>query len=695
MDSKVSVASGDFGHVQSVCAWRSGWLYQGEAVISDRWSTEFSAPLTGSSSFQVVILTSADAIDAASLQDRRIGVWIPSERVEHPDVNRAAAAQGIREQSATYRTARSSQMDDLTSALDRRSATDDERFAANLRFALADAQVVTSGVSVELDSSAVFESDVPLDWITATGAALLNANYASLTTAVFDRITEEDVREKVAPWITAPSESSVMSPEAVAIGLRPDGQPVEDLIFRIYEGDSLSGDEAHKFLVHELGYPNYIAAAHLLAAVANSGAEIVWQDASPDSADEFASEVTFLQPPLNRFNVDEFNIALLEFGNIKEVVAQSGSNWDSALPFIRTVMPDAMPERHTPEAVQAAEFDTELQRLSTRAMMADALVTRLAQSLEVPSPVVGLERLGLLDVLSASDWRQFLELASGKFGTASDLRNLVETYGRFRSLSINTSEIEQAWRYLSLVDDAEESGFPQLSIRTLMTRFDLHDLIASPDMWPVLLGEFTRWKSGRTEEYRQAHEETRSDTVRVTQLIERGMVLAEATNRLRTLKDLPSQGAVEALDSWEVVSEAAQACSLGMNEVDLDSLPYCVECNADFSEPNGAQQVDASIRALEIVLNRINAHISAAAVNEILDDEESPEMLKLQTSTLMGLPSSPEPPNLWRSIWLSARTPDRLEVRRLFVTPAAAEISGNLWALIFSEHSIYRSDLAR
>ena len=118
-----------------------------------------------------------------------------------------------------------------------------------------------------------------------------------------------------------------------------------------------------------------------------------------------------------------------------------------------------MPERHTPVAVQAAEFDTELQRLSTRAMMADALVTRLALSLEVPSPVVGLERLGLLDVLSASDWRQFLELASGKFGTASDLRNLVETYGRFRSLSINTSEIEQAWRYLSLVDDAEESGF--------------------------------------------------------------------------------------------------------------------------------------------------------------------------------------------------------------------------------------------
>ena len=66
-----------------------------------------------------------------------------------------------------------------------------------------------------------------------------------------------------------------------------------------------------------------------------------------------------------------------------------------------------------------------------------------------------------------------------------------------------------------------------------------------------------------------------------------------------------------------------------MNEVDLDFEPYCAECEAGFSEPDRTEQVSVSISALETVLSRINGHVSAAAVQEILSDQESPEMVKL------------------------------------------------------------------
>jgi hypothetical protein len=624
MDNNFSVAPGDFGRIQSVSAWRAGWLYQGEAVVSERWSTDFSAPLTGPASFRSVLLTAPTPVDAAGLADHRIGVWIPGERVGHPGRDRQAAAQGVREQAATYRTSRNAQLDDLTRALDRRSAADDEQFATNLKFALADAELVTSDSSVEVDSSAVFESDAPADWIAATGATLLNASYASSGAATVDRITVDDVREKVAPWLIGRSAGRTglapMPPEALAAGLRQDGQPVEDLIFKLYEGDAVEGDEVHRFLVHDLGYPEYVGAAHLLAAVANTGAEIVWQDA-PDAAN--------LLPRLNRFNVDEFDIAHLKFGNIREITAHAGSEWDSAMPFIRAAMPDAMPESHTPVAVQSAEFEVELQRLAARAVMADALVARLMHSLQRPSPVIGLEQLGLLDVLNAGDWRSFFEVASMRFGAASELRELFDLYRRFRTLSVNTSEIEHAWRYLHVADSNEESESRRLPARTLMTRFELHDLIAIPALWPVVFDEFRRWKSGHAAEYREVHEAARIDALSAARLIERGVRLAVATNRLRTLPEVPSQGAAEALDSWDALAGGPGACTLGMNEIDLDSEPYCAECETGFSVPDQTEQVSASVAALETVLSRINGHISAAAVNEILSDQESPEMVKL------------------------------------------------------------------
>ena len=180
-------------------------------------------------------------MELANLADQRIGVWIPGQDASHPGKDRHAAAQGVREQAAIYQTARNTQLDDLTRALDRRSAADDERFAANLKAAFAGARLVIRGSSEKVESSAVFESDLPENWITATGASLLNANYESTGAAVVERLTVDDIREKVAPWLIGFPGSAPTPLEALAAGLRQDGQPVEDLIFKLYEGDSLAG----------------------------------------------------------------------------------------------------------------------------------------------------------------------------------------------------------------------------------------------------------------------------------------------------------------------------------------------------------------------------------------------------------------------------------------------------------------------
>ena len=190
---------------------------------------------------------------------------------------------------------------------------------------MADAQLVTSGASVEAESSAVFESDTPVDWLAATGAALLSARYPGSRRAIVDRITLDDVREKVAPWLTGRSGSAPTPPEALGAGLREDGQPVEDLIFKLYDGDTVAGDEVYRFLVHELSYPEYIAAAHLLAAVTNTGAEIVWQDVQ-DAAN--------LMPRLSRLTSMSSTLRSLSLATSGRLPRTLGL-WDSALPFIR------------------------------------------------------------------------------------------------------------------------------------------------------------------------------------------------------------------------------------------------------------------------------------------------------------------------------------------------------------------------
>jgi len=379
----------------------------------------------------------------------------------------------------------------------------------------------------------------------------------------------------------------------------------------------MTGDAVRRFLVHEQGYPEYIAVAHLLAAVANAGAEIIWHN----TVGSF--------PRLNRFSVDEFDYSQINFGDIFEISDRSGMGWDSALPFIRTVMPDAVPESHTPVAVQASEFETELRRLAARAVMADALVARLSQSLRHPSQVIGLEQLGLLDILNSSGWRAFFELASDRFARASELNELIDLYRRFRTLSVNTSEIEHAWRYLGLAGRADDPAYMQLTVRTLTTRFELSGLIALPSMWPVVFDEFRRWESDRAESYRRAHEATRADASSAAQLIERGSRLAVAIDRLRTLQKLPSQGVTTALDGWASASFEGTTCSLGASDVDLRSEPYCLECETGFSVPNRTEQITTSLSALEAILSRINAQVSAAAVNEILKGEQSSEVLML------------------------------------------------------------------
>jgi len=620
MDNNFSLSPEAFGQIQTVSAWRAGWLYQGEAVISERWLTDFSAPLTGSASFRVVLLTTPAVVEASALADRRIGVWIPGQDVEHPGKDRHAAAQGVREQTAIYHTAHNTQLDDLSRALDQRSVANDERFAANLKSALAGVQLVISDSPAEVESSAVFESDLPLNWIAAIGAALLNANYADSGAPVVERLTVDDVREKVVPWLIGMPGGAPTPPEVLAAGLRQDGQPAEELIFKLFGGDSLAGDEAHRFLVHDLGYPKYVAAAHLLAAVANTGAEIVWQE---------ATEVTNQLPRLNRFNVDEFDIEHLQFANIREISSRVSTRWDSALPFLRAAMPDAMPEGHTPVAIQAAEFESELQRIAARAVMADALVARLSRSMQRPSPVIGLEQLGLLDVLNIDDWRSFVDVASERFRGASGLRELMELYRRFRTLSVNTAEIEHAWRYLHLADSNEVSESRRLPARTLMTRFELHDLLSIPATWPVVFDEFRRWKSAHSETYLQIHEQAREDAQRARLLVERAILLAAATNQLKEVSELPSDGADKALYSLEELALYAEPCSREIDDMDLDHEPYCSECGLGFSVPDLTGQVESLIGTLEMILSRINGYISTAAITEILNGEESAETRKL------------------------------------------------------------------
>ncbi|NQW17752.1 MAG: hypothetical protein HQ478_09740 [Chloroflexi bacterium] len=172
-----SVSHNDFGQIQSVSAWRAGWLYEGEAVISEIWSPAFGAQLTGSASFRVVLLTAPARINSNDLSDNRIGVWNPVENVVHPSRARQAAAQGVREQAAIYRTASTASLDDLTRALDRRAAADDEIFAGYLQEAMGSGRFVSADSTVELESDAVFQSSKPAEWLTATGAALLDASY--------------------------------------------------------------------------------------------------------------------------------------------------------------------------------------------------------------------------------------------------------------------------------------------------------------------------------------------------------------------------------------------------------------------------------------------------------------------------------------------------------------------------------------
>ena len=160
---------------------------------------------------------------------------------------------------------------------------------------------------------------------------------------------------------------------------------------------------------------------------------------------------------------------------------------------------------------------------------------------------------------------------------------MIELYRRFRTVFVNTSEIEHAWRYLHLADSNEVSESRWLPAGTLMTRFELHDLLTIPATWPVLLDEFRRWKPDHSETYLKIHEQGREDAQRARLLMERAILVATATDQLKELPDLPSDGADKALDSLQGLALNAEPCSRAINDMDMDHEPYCTECRLGFS----------------------------------------------------------------------------------------------------------------
>ncbi|MCH7739474.1 MAG: hypothetical protein IIC93_04925 [Chloroflexi bacterium] len=616
-----SISSDAFGLVQPISVWFRGMRYPGEAVIAENWNASWGEPLDAAAMFRIVLLPRRQAVPPDSLRDERIIVAVSGDN--HSDGLPASinnAATQLREVAARYRVAGDAGLDGLTRAVERRTEYLEWEIGLHAREGFLRGRLITGpgAPARAIDIATALCSDHPGDWVGALASIALSRRYQNrpgVPAAAGLGIPETAA---VYRWLADGAPPPGRPAAVVTTGLTDEGLPVPELIEAIKNDRSLGIEALRATLVHGMGFPPDTAFLHVAAFVLSQDGEVVWRQ----------SRGTTL-PRLIRDNMSEITWHRGMFDDVQELRASVAGDWDSALPYIRLVVPNAEPAERTPVPVQAAEFASALVSLRARSAMASSLFDRVA---EVAGQVLSSQdesAQAAESVLAVETWDKFFARARMSFGRVDLLARQFTRMQSRRRLTALALEIEHAVRYLHGAESGLEEGALRMGARILTTRIDLEALTENPGLWPSIAADFSSWRDDYRREYLARHTARRAEDAGLSSEI------AVAGNRVQALRwysqitelGLPAPEAL--LQRWPVIAALVSPCSLGPGQVRLSSTPFCDECAMRPGVPDDRSDLRRIMSDIQSEIAEFSLRLSRVAIADLLTGQRIAEVERL------------------------------------------------------------------
>lgn len=654
----ISFASEDRGRAQPVSVMACGVEYPGEVIVAESWRHVHGLPLTGDAMFRVVLVDSHEPPPAAQVRDARIGVasraaparqkplMVAETRAPYrvdragrlPPGSLEAEVSSLREARSRLLAGSDPGLRKLASAIsekERRAQQDLAREALS-RWSAA---TWTFSNAVRGDAAPAPQGipligEDPQAWLEAAAPVLLSRAGVIATQANGETL---DSRRQAAIWddLADGRVSAALSAVEPRFPLLKGSSVIAEIdrLLDVNRGEVFQAALRQR-LVHQLGIPPAIAGLCLAAHLAARDSEIVLV---PPKAGSPGYDALPDPPRLIRDQLQGSPC-------VQDLLSRTGSmragvtgDWDSALPCIRVVMPEAR-AAHAGGGTQAdlEAFAKALEEIEGRFTLSFSVLERLEKRLGETGRAVRADTERLFIVLSARSWREYFERARTEFGSVAALRRTFDSARRLRRAGEDALDIERCAAYLDQADFGRGDQQTAVEAEALRARINLPSLLTNPALWPPVQHDFEQWRRRYRRIYLEFHAGRRSLARELQRRVSVGDRQIKAAQRFALIPELGPGPDDSLVQRWQELSGAVAECPVPEDDLALVERPYCETCGARMGAPSGTSELDAVLREIEAALAACNARLSDAAVREILAGHRRAEVQTLLQLNFAG-----------------------------------------------------------
>lgn len=617
----ISLASALVDRPQPVSVTINGFVYFGEVIFADLWQPWFGAALPDRVMFRLVLLSEPQRVDRSDVADRFTAVAVPAPGTPQSGSNDFAQLNReigrLNEIRERYVTSTDSGLQALASSLVGKASNAQRSITGVLAEQWRQGQIVTSWADeTEIASDSIFIGDEPVTWVEAVSANM----FTRPSEIDFDstRLDPRALFTLVTSSIDGPWRHDLDGRLNAASGTGLD-TIVDAVRSAVAEGDGrVTGDALRSLLLRRHGLSPGLSSILVAAFIQIEKGEAALLVNDP------AGNV--------RLNRHSLTIATYEpdlIYTIDWLSDQETGDWNSALPYIRALLPHAAPAiGGTPDS----RFETQLKQVietveSRNALSLRTLSSALTPAIESLSSVQLTRRL--MPVLEVDDWRTFFENAVRAFPNAAEFITAVAESSRLRTLCEDVVDVQAALEYVTAADFGRADQSLATDAELLVARLDVTAILMNRTPAAPVLHEFQQWMRRYTSVYRAHHAERRSAALELSRRIKRADLQLAAVGKLSTIPEL--HGILEPgfRDRWNELKAQVKPCANQEAEVALHDRPYCDDCGVRMGSKRREDEVEARISEIEEMLSACSVRLSEIAVSRVLSGRREDEMRKL------------------------------------------------------------------